>query len=282
MASSAKGIKREYEISVALWVDLLGYGSMLQGAAWDPTSEQAEAALERIVNFQKVVSRHSMRNFPTFVMNDGAVAFRDLSPRTNAVTFDFLRRAVELHTAINAQDQALGHPGARAVLAAGFRVRRTIDYSSRLNSGEGKAIKKKLGAGLMPVDQAINHALMARHHCDSTPLLQHNYAMTKAYLAESAGSRGGFEGAELFIDMNIIGSEGAPWIKFEKQVSWSGRGMSGEFGLLSSLDSQAAQGCGYAGIRNAFEVAPALSANPEILQIIRASRVGDLRKQASE
>lgn len=278
MATTAKGEKREFEVSVALWIDLLGYGSMLESAAWDPTSQVAKSALERIVCFQNLVSKASMRNFPTFVMNDGAIAYRDLSPRTGGVTFDFLRRAIVLHAEINRSEIANGHPGARAVLAAGFRVRRNLDYVDRLTSGEGQVIKNKLAASLIFGEQAINHALMARHHSDSTPELQHNYAMTKAYLADAAGSKAGFMGPNFFIDMNIFEGEPPDWITFSNQVPWSGRGMSGFFGCFSSLDSSKAHQCKLAGVRHAFEVATALSSNPDIVKIVRASRIGNLRK----
>jgi hypothetical protein len=274
MAKTAKGEKREIEVSACLWIDLLGYGSMLQEAGWDPTSPGAKAALHRIVTFQNVVSRHSTRHFPSFVMNDGAIAYRDLSPRTPGVTLDFLSRAIKLHTEINAVEADSGHPGARAVLAVGFRIRRNVDYLPRLHSGEGKTIKEKLAAGSISADQAISHALMARHHADSTPELQHNYAMTKAYLADTSGSKGGLDGSRLFIDMNIFNGEPPPWITFSKQVSWEGRGMRGTFGALSALDSKLADPT---GMRDAFEIAELLSPNPEILKVVRASRVGDLR-----
>lgn len=277
MATTAKGEKREFEVCVTVWIDLLGYGAMLEAAAWDPTSQMAKSALERIVSFQKLVSKASTRHFPTFVMNDGAIAYRDLSPRTGAVTFDFLSRAIALHAEINRHEVSKGHPGARAVLAAGFRVRRNFDYVERLTAGEGQVIKSKLAEKLISGDQAINHALMARHHSDSTPELQHNYAMTKAYLADSAGTKAGFVGANLFIDMNIFEGKPPDWITFSKQVTWSGRGMSGIFGCFSSLDGLKARQVKLTGLRSAFEVATSLSSNPDVVKIVRASRIGNLR-----
>lgn len=278
MATTAKGEKREIEVCVALWIDLLGYGSMLEGAGWDPTSQSAKSALERIVKFQDIVSKASMRHFPTFVMNDGAISYRDLSPRTGGVTFDFLRRAVELHSEINEVDISLGHPGARAVLATGFRVRRAVCHVDRLTLGEGRVIKQKLSDGLISSDQAINHALMARHHSDSTPELQHNYAMTKAYLADASGTKAGFIGPKLFVDLNIFDGEPPKWITFSNEVNWSGRGMSGVFGCFDALDISTANQVKHSGIRHAFEVATSLSSNPNIIPLIRASRIGDLRK----
>lgn len=44
MAKVAKGEKREYETAVVLWIDLLGYGSMLEAAAWNPTASTAKSS----------------------------------------------------------------------------------------------------------------------------------------------------------------------------------------------------------------------------------------------
>jgi hypothetical protein len=282
MAKAPKGEKRGIEVSASLWVDLLAYGSMLEAVQWDPTSAAAAAALERIVEFQRLVSKHSNRHFPTFVMNDGAIVFRDMSPRSRGVSFDFLKRAIALHWEINDVDRAAGYPGARAVLAVGFRVRRNVSYTPRLQAGEGKSIKEKLIAGLIGAEQAINHALMARHHSDSTPELQHNYAMTKAYLVDSGGSKKGFKGPNLFVDLNIFQERLPDWISFTAKTDWTDRGMQGTFGTFESLDQVAANGAKLAGIRDAFEIAEALSPNPDIVKLIRATRVGDLRKRSAD
>ncbi|MBJ9594792.1 hypothetical protein [Burkholderia seminalis] len=276
MAKSAKGGKRKYEVAVSLWVDLLGYGAMLEAAQWDPTSPEAELALERIVRFQEVVAKHSNRHFPTFVMNDGAIVYRDLSPRDGGVTLDFLLRSIDLYHEINQIEKSEGHPGARAVLAAGFRVRRIVDYSKRLNAGEGKRIKEKLEAGEIGGMQAINHALMARHHADSTLELQHNYAMTKAYLVDAIGTKGGFGGPNLFIDENIFKNKIPDWIQISETIGWHGRGMEGSFGKFEIIKPCQKIKCA-GDMRDAFELATALSPNPNILEIVRGSKLGNLR-----
>ena len=255
---------------------------MLEAAGWDPTAEAARSALNRIVAFQETVSKHSMRTFPTFVLNDGAIAYRDLSPRSRNVTFDFLWRSVTLHAEINAAERAAGFPSARAVLAVGFRARRFVDYSQRLSTHEGLRIKEKLASGSIDPEQAINHALLARHHSDSTPELQHNYAMTKAYLVDSAGSKAGFGGPRLFVDMNIFVADQPKWAKFSETLDWSGRGMKGIFAAIDSLNISHARRTQFQGVRDAFEIAQALSPNPEILNIIRSSRLGNLRRPKLE
>lgn len=282
MAKAPRGEKRKIEVAASLWIDLLGYGSMLEAAQWDPTSERSEAALARIVEFQRLITKHSNRHFPTFVMNDGAIVFRDMSPRSSGVTFDFLKRAIALHREVNDVDRSAGYPGARAVLAVGFRVRRNISFASRLQSGEGKRIKEKLADGSMDSEQAINHALKVRHHADSTPELQHNYAMTKAYLADSGGAKKGFKGPNLFLDLTMFQDKLPNWITFTAQTKWAERGMSGTFGTFESLDTVTANQEGFSGMRDAFEIAEALSPNPDIVKLIRMTRVGDLRKRHAD
>ncbi len=277
---SGKGAKREIEVAVALWIDLLGYGSMLEKAGWDPTSPIAAAARARIERFQSIVSRFSTRKFPSFVMNDGAIFFRDLSPRSRAVTFDFIRRSVELHRAVNESDRAAEGPGCRAVLATGFRIRRFIDFSSRLNDGRGQLIKKKVESGFIEPAQAINEALMARHDSDSTPELQHNYAMTKAYLAESGGTKKGFAGPNIFVDAHLFVDGTPAWLKVDETFDWTERGMTGRFHRVDgSVAIPMAADTG--GVRDAFEIASVLSPNPGVLDTIRASKLGDLRKPAT-
>lgn len=210
-------------------------------------------------------------------MNDGAVAYRDLSARSRNPTFDFLRRANALHSEINAADMGKGHPGARAVLAVGLRVRRAVDYSRRLNGGEGARVRDKLNSGKISNDQAISQALMARHHSDSTPELQHNYALTKAYLAEASGARGGLSGARLFVDRNIFDTSVPKWITHDTPVNWSSLGMQSVFLPVGSIDVVAGNACEQAGVLDAFGVVGTMYADATVLASVKASRIGDLR-----
>src|SRR5581483_4816256 len=111
-----------FQTSAACWIDLLGYGAMIAEAEFNPLHIKAKAALTRLRRFHAIVAGHSGRYFPTLVMNDGAVAYRDLSMRTRSVTHDFLVRAWSLFQEIKKAEAAEGHPGARMVLATGFRM----------------------------------------------------------------------------------------------------------------------------------------------------------------
>jgi hypothetical protein len=75
-------------ISATAWVDLLGYGSMIADAELNPIDPRAKAAVTGLRTFHRIVSDHSGRYYKTLVINDGAVAYRDLSLRDNGVTHD--------------------------------------------------------------------------------------------------------------------------------------------------------------------------------------------------
>jgi len=131
----AKGTQFPFQVAVACWIDLLGYGSMIADAEFNPLHPEAKQAIARIRTFHEIVAQHSARYFPTLVMNDGAVAYRDLSLRSRSVTHDFLIRAWKLFEAIKAEDRKHGHPGARMVLCCGFRMRGRragLDVSRRI------------------------------------------------------------------------------------------------------------------------------------------------------
>lgn len=278
MAKTSKGQKFEFETSCAAWVDLLGYGAMLESVGFDPTSETARHAIERVRNFHSLITAASAKLYPTFVMNDGAVAYRDLSPRSREVTYDFIRRSIELHHAIaESEKKCGGYPGARMVIAVGFRVRRLIDFTPRLVNGEAKAIRDRLSRNEISIDQAISQALMARHQADSTPELQHNFAFTKAYLADSAGSKAGLGGPNCFIDLSLFADKLPPWIQFSNSIEWSARGLNATFGQFASVDHGLAREQKFEGVLDAFDIAEKIASSPNAIARIRASRLGDLR-----
>lgn len=256
------------------WIDLLGYGSQIGASGFNPAHETAGAAIRRLDSFHQAVSEKAGRYLPTVAMNDGVVAYRDLSPRGASVTYDFLSRAVDLFHHVNRVDQdGSNAPGARMVVAAGFRVRRILQFEQILNEGKGKKIKQKLKEGTITSEQAINEALKARQFFDSTPELQGNFALTRAYLADESGKAAGLGGPNCFIDLTLFSVPCPDWITFSKVIDWSCRGMSTKFGCLESLDRKKAGIDKYNGILNAFEVAEVLSNDETIENNLRRRRI---------
>lgn len=271
---TSKGSTRKIEVACTAWIDLLGYGSMLAKANFDPTHSLAVKAIERIHKFHNVVASKACRYMPTFVMNDGVIAYRDMSPRSKSVTYDFLKRTIDMFTLINEIDQKeLGCPGARMVIAAGFRVRSNLNSEEYLNSGKGRKIKEKLAAGKISAEQAINEALKTRQVYDTTPELQANFAMTKAYLAESSGSKAGFKGPNCFIDLALFSNPLPNWIKFKKTIDWSSIGLSATFGELDHLNSEEIGRYKHEGILDAFEIAKNISNSPDVATKLKKTRV---------
>lgn len=276
---TSMGSRRVVETSAVVWMDLLGYGSMLRGVGFDPTEAQAKLAIERLNKFQDCLAKHSSKLMPSVVMNDGAALYRDLSPRTRSVTFDFLNSAWELHQDINRVEHENGHPGIRTVIAAGFRVRRESTRSDHLNNGIGQHLLSQVESGEIPVKQAIYAALNIRPTFDMTSELQANFAFSKAYLAESAGTKGGFVGANMFIDHSFLSDEKPEWLKLGDTIRWETEGMESDFSLIENIDGVLAGSRNHEGILDAFEVAEKLAASEEIVKRLKNLTINEKLNQ---
>jgi hypothetical protein len=209
---TAKGTRRSFEVSAVLWIDLLGYGTALAAAEWDPSAAAAAAAaVERLHTFHAIADEHSNRHFRVSALNDAIVATKDLSPRARGVTSEFFRRAIKLHRAINTIEHSKGLPGARAVLAAGFRMRRRYMTNARPDLN---LLLERMHAGRISAEQAIRQAVTLRPYSGLIPELQANFAFSRAYLADASGSSAGLGGPKFYL--------GACWSKAmqNRSTSW--------------------------------------------------------------
>lgn len=155
-------------ISATAWVDLLGYGSMIAAAELNPVDPRAKAAVARLRAFHRIVAEHSGRYFRSVVINDGAVAYRDLSLRDDGVTHDFLQRSHLLFSDVADCERRNGWPGARMVLGLGFRARgsrRGIDDAERRVAG----ILAELRAGTVAAEEAVRQAASIQRYSDGIP-----------------------------------------------------------------------------------------------------------------
>lgn len=272
-------VKYAFQTAVVGWVDLLGYGSQIAQADFIPTHPQAEKAHRRLRAFHQIVAKHSRRNFPSLVTNDGAILYRDLSYRCNSVTYDFIRRAWNLFQEVNSSDLRDKNCGARMVVAAGFRVRGRragIDQTA----GHVDSIFRRFERGDIDAKQAIHEASRAQAKFDIVPQLQSNYAFTKAYLAETGGSKVGFAGKKFYLDMSLLEQPVASDINVARTVDWhhAGLNMRGCFGEVESIVDR---GHGYMPkdtYLNGLEVAKSLSKDPNILEKLRNSKMSRSRK----
>lgn len=267
---TAQGSSRKIEVVAVSWTDLLGYGSMLAEANFDPTHTRAKEAIERMRRFHEVTEDFSNRYFSVSNMNDAAIATRDMSPRAASVTYDFISRSVDFLNAVNKIDQDDGFPGARMIIAAGLRVR-PESQDELYETGNAERIIRKIRNKSADAVQVVHEALRFSPTYKLSPELQVNFAFTKAYLADSDGSEAGFAGPNCFIDMAFFEQEHPEYFSFEKFVDWKTEGMGGIFGQLEELDKESAGRAQHQGMLDAFEIAKRISADESITERLKES-----------
>ncbi|EGR1894247.1 hypothetical protein D3O61_22085 [Vibrio vulnificus] len=267
---TAGGSRRQVEVSCVAWIDLLGYGAMLKRANFDPTQPEAKAAVERLNTFQSIVLDSSEKLCPSLAMNDGAAFYRDLSPRAESVTAHFIKCAFDIHNKVNSVDKALGFPGARTIVAAGFRVRTPTSMNDELINGYGKRLINQVKNNKISIEQAINNAITLKPFFDSVPELQANFAFSKAFIADEAGSSAGFKGANFYFDHSLFDETLPHWISVENTFDWDFAGLPTKFSSLSSFDEKEANKVRHKGIRNAFTIAESLAVEPGVMERIKA------------
>jgi hypothetical protein len=257
MANRAKGKRYPVEISAVAWLDLLGYGSMLRSVRFDPSHPKAHAAVERLRVFQRLAASVATRHVQAMIVNDGVAYVRQLSPRGRSVTYDFLMRAYDAFVKINATDRGDDHPGARMIISVGPRLR--IGGVVRPRSGHLQSILDRLSSNRISVGQAVREAFRSTPMTGSVAELQANFAFTKAYLADQAGSSAGFTGPHCFVDTTLLYSPIPGWLQFDSTIEWATQGLGGSFVRVKSIDSEMAGREHQAGIRDAAEIARALN-----------------------
>ena len=252
-----KGRRYPVEISCVAWIDLLGYGEMLKQVAFDPTNPLAQNAVNRLRSFQMVVASFGSRDFPCMPINDGAAFFKDLSPRTNNVTYDFLESAIGAYQHVNRVEAEHQFPGARMIIAVGPRMR--IAGVVQPDSEHKRSIFARVKEGTVSIDQAIHEAFSSSPIAGFVPQLQANFAFTKAYCADEAGSEAGLGGNRCYVDLNLFEEALPPWISFARTQCWSMPGMSAIFGELSNFSKQIVGHARIPGILDALEIAHRLN-----------------------
>jgi hypothetical protein len=262
-----------FPIAVVCWIDLLGYGAMIAEADFNPLHPKASEAMQRLRRFHEIVALHSARHFPTLVMNDGAASYRDLSLRSREPSHDFLNRAWNLFNAIKRSEDDRQLPGARVVLATGFRMRgRRAGKDATAN--QFKSIMQRYQNHDISPEEAIREAAHIRQAFDIIPELQANFAFSKAYVAESSGTRGGLGGARFFIDLTLFDTPLPSWLVLGETVKWSNETLRMEAlfaPILELLPCKHEEG-GPLGIRDGLQVAQSLTQDPNVLRALRAAR----------
>jgi hypothetical protein len=126
-------------------------------------------------------------------------------------------------------------------------------------------------------EQAVNEAFFAHSTNGFVSQLQANFAFTKTYLVDSAGSKAGFKGPNLFIDLNMFDCTIPEWIQFSKVINWKEDGIEGSFGMFSKIDKDLAGGLMHKGALDAQKISEKILDNlNEENPIMRLSRKNNL------
>lgn len=268
-----KGVAFPFQVSIACWIDLLGYGRMISEAGFNPLHPKAKEAIKRIRQFHKTIAEHSSRRFPTLVMNDGAVAYRDLSMRGRSVSHKFLMQSWAVFQAIKDEEAKQGYPGARLVLACGFRMRGRgaglVASRQHLES-----VLARLQNGEINGNQAVHEAAAMQPRFDIVPQLQANFAFTKAYVAESSGSAGGLPGPNFYVDLALFGNTRPPWLELGPNINWKcdRLNLHATFARLDAVPGTTHTAGGLLEILDGHAVAQLLSGDPDVLHALRTAQ----------
>ena len=218
------------KVSVASWIDLLGYGQQISDANFDPNDSKAHRSHTRLAEFREIVSNYSKCNdLKNLVLNDGAVVYQDLTCSSND-TLSFFNKSWELYSAVNQHERKEyngDYRGARMILASGFRFpgrkagnedtkNKLKEFIKELLENNNNFIDKDAAA----IDAAIDAAMkieLVRPPFDILPQLQENFAFSRAYIAEKSGRSGNLPGPKFYVDLNIFRCRE----KFEPYVEWS-------------------------------------------------------------
>jgi len=261
-------------ISASAWVDLLGYGSMIAEAGLNPVDERAKMAVTRLRVFHRIVAEHSGRYYRTLVINDGAVAYRDLSLRDNCVTHDFLQHSHVLFKEIADSEQRNGWPGARMVLGLGFRARgsrRAIDKAERRVS----RILAQMTVGEISAEEAVRQAASIQRYSDGIPQLQANFAFTRSYVADAGGSRVGLGGPKMFVDTAMFQADSPPqWVQCGAPIPFEDKRLNirCSFVAVTGLTAPGKIGDRIPGLRDGLEIGDAIAPTLALRNLMRASR----------
>ena len=246
---------RKFRLSIVGFIDLQGYGDDISKSEFNPMNPNSKEAIKRLRDFHKIVAKHSKGIFPTLVLNDSAIAYRDLNYFKRSVTYDFLIKSWRLYAEVNEDDPK----GARMVIAVHFRKlgrRSGIDAKRNFTN----KIISQLNSNEICAEEAIIRAANFKPDFDILPKLQANFAFAKAYVAEKAGSSVGLKANRFFVDSIIFNNSMENWIELEdcnREIEWSDPKLNLRakfFSIQNINDSRQSYYEHLAGVRDAYQI----------------------------
>lgn len=164
------------------------------------------------------------------------------------------------------------------ILSPGFRVRDEEKF--KVMSTKGKTILRKLRNYEITPEQAVYEALEVRPTFGVVPELQANFAFTKSYLADCIGSKGGFGGARMFVDLCLFRNEQVPnWIEYDDIVQFEKMGMKTAFISITDIDCEKGGQSKYEGILDAFDIGINISNDKNVVErLLKSTYTNNVRK----
>ncbi len=109
---------------------------------------------------------------------------------------------------------------------------------------------------------------------DIVPQLQANFAFSKAYIAESSGTKCGLPGPNFYVDLMLFDSPRPNWLDIGPEIPWSHRdlGMHAKFASVLDISKGPHPEGGPAGIRDGLNVAKRLAGDEDVLAKLRSAQ----------
>jgi hypothetical protein len=122
-------------------------------------------------------------------------------------------------------------------------------------------------------EQAIREAASMRPRFDIVPHLEANFAFTKAYVAEQAGTKGKLPGPAFYVDMTIFGGARPQWIDLGPDIDWAHPKLNLHvvFAEVRGIHDGRHPSGGPTDIRDGLAVAQTLANDPNVLAALRAA-----------
>lgn len=180
--------------TLCLWCDLLGYGKPFIDSGWNLHDKRVIQNINRINNLKMVFQ--NVNSFPsekTLIMNDGFIRNMDIVSIDDGMQQNYLywfNCILNNFYTLNRVDKQCDFSGARGVLTYGHR----FDYmNNQLTLADIMQTSKE------NIPKYEKNILVY-----SPKEFQMNTAFSKAYIMESAGSRAGIVGSNLYIDIDFL------------------------------------------------------------------------------
>ena len=136
-------------------------------------------------------------------------------------------------------------------------------------------ILAELAAGNIGAAEAVRQAASIQRYSDGIPQLQANFAFTRSYVADSAGSRAGLGGPNMFVDTALFEGGIPPnWVSCGLAIPFREERLAIECSFVSvtGLTAPGKLGDRIPGLRDGLEIGEAIAPTIALRTLLRTSR----------